>query len=121
MYDVKLRDDVCDKLRLPMKLVLGRMKKLYLKVPWNALSSSPVQLEVSGLELVVSPLEKTKWEQLLQRQHSLELLQKEILDHAMAKLQELVALRKEGDGQLEEEKEGFLASMLSKIVDNLQV
>lgn len=65
MHDVKLRDDVCDKLHLPVKLVLGRLKKLYLKVPWNALSSSPVQLEVSGLELVVRPLEKNMWEKLL--------------------------------------------------------
>jgi vacuolar protein sorting-associated protein 13A/C len=76
LSDVKLRDDVCDKLRLPIRLILGRIQKLYLKVPWNALSSSPVQLEVRGLYLVIAPLDKSRWNELLERQHSLELLQK---------------------------------------------
>jgi len=68
MRDVKLRDDVCDRVGLPIKLVMGRLEKLYVKVPWNQLSSSPVRLEVSRMELVISPLEKPKWEELIQRQ-----------------------------------------------------
>lgn len=124
LSDVKLRDDVCDKLRLPIRLILGRIQKLYLKVPWNALSSSPVQLEVRGLYLVIAPLDESRWNELLERQHSLELLQKQVLDHAVAKLHELIAIKKLEQGakeQVDEEKEGFLVNMLTRIVDNLQI
>ena len=65
MKDLNLKQDICEKFDLPIKLVVGRIKKLYLKVPWNALSSKPVTCEVSGLELVIKPLEKEFWEKLI--------------------------------------------------------
>ena len=57
LQNLKLKKDICDRINIPLRLILGRMKKLYLKVPWNALSSKPVQLIIDGLDLVVEPLE----------------------------------------------------------------
>ena len=57
LHDLKLKKDIFDKFNVPVKLILGRIKRLYLKVPWNALSSKPVKLEIEGVELVIEPLE----------------------------------------------------------------
>ena len=42
LKDLVLKRTITEKIDLPIKLVLGRMKRLYIKVPWNALSSKPV-------------------------------------------------------------------------------
>lgn len=75
MYDLTLRNDICEKFDIPIKLVLGKIRKLYLNVPWNQLSSRPVTLEIDGLQLVISPLEKENWFDLIQRQNSLDILE----------------------------------------------
>jgi len=59
------------------------MKKLYIKIHWNALSSKPVVLDIDGLELVVSPLDEEFWEQLVTSQNRFEVLEKYVLDHAV--------------------------------------
>jgi hypothetical protein len=48
-----LRTDICEKFNIPLKLVLGQVKRLYIKVPWSALSSKPLKVEIKGLELVI--------------------------------------------------------------------
>ena len=78
-----MRSDICEKFDLPIKLILGRMKKLYIKIHWNALSSKPVVLDIDGLELVVSPLDEEFWEQLVTSQNRFEVLEKYVLDHAV--------------------------------------
>lgn len=46
LKNISLKDDICDKLNLPFVLVLGKMKHLFVKLPWNSLSTSPVRLEI---------------------------------------------------------------------------
>ena len=75
LKDLQLKKSICEKLDLPIKLVIGRMKRLYIKVPWNALSSKPVKLEITGLELVISPLEKDNWLKLVEHQNQFEVLE----------------------------------------------
>ena len=91
LKNLKLKANICEKLNLPVKLVLGRMKHLYIKIPWNALSTRPVQLEINGLELVVSPLDKQYWEQLVVRQNRFEVLEEELIAHAMKLFKNLIA------------------------------
>ena len=79
---------------LPIKLVIGRMKRLYIKVPWNALSSKPVKLEITGLELVISPLEKDHWLKLVEHQNQFEVLENQIIQHATKLLKEMVEQKK---------------------------
>lgn len=67
LKDLKLKKNICDKLDLPVSLILGRMKRLYIKVPWHSLASQPVKLEIFGLELLLKPLDKGSWEQLFKR------------------------------------------------------
>ena len=73
---------------------MGRIKKLYIKVPWNALSSKPVTCEVSGVELVISPLEKDLWEKLVLKQNKFETLEATIIDFAKKTFLEILEERK---------------------------
>jgi hypothetical protein len=42
LNDLRIKKTIFSKYNVPIKLVIGRIKKLYVKVPWNALSSKPV-------------------------------------------------------------------------------
>ena len=65
-----------DKLDTPIRLVLGGIDKLFIKVPWNALSSKPVKIQIEGLKLVVQPLTtREEWKELVSRKNSIEILE----------------------------------------------
>jgi len=122
LTDLKLRSDICDKLGLPLSLVLGRIRKLFLKVPWNALSSQPVQLEITGLDLLINPLEKNKWQGLIDSQNKFEVVEKQVISHAISVLKKLIEERKEkSSGPQTTESEGYLSKLMTRIVDNVQV
>lgn len=61
LHDLQLKKTIFSKFNVPVRLVLGRIKRLFVRVPWNALSSKPVQLEIQGLQLVVAPLKTQAW------------------------------------------------------------
>ena len=42
LHDLNLKKNLFTKLNIPINLLIGRIKKLYVRVPWNALSSKPV-------------------------------------------------------------------------------
>ena len=46
LNDLQLKKSIFSQFNIPIKLVIGRIKKLFVRVPWNALSSKPVQLEI---------------------------------------------------------------------------
>lgn len=107
-----------------MKLILGRIKKLYIKVPWNALSSKPVTCEVSGLELVISPLERDLWQQLVLKQNRFEALEATIIEFAK---QTFLDILEEERKQLAPadakgaDQSGFMMNLTTKIIDNMQI
>lgn len=108
---------------MPVKLVLGRMKRLYIKVPWNALSSVPVQLQIHGLELVMAPLtESDEWHTLITKKNRFETLQKALLKCLVKKLKERLAeLKKQASKGAQDADQGFFVNLTSKVVDNIQI
>lgn len=73
--DLNLKKNIFSKLNVPIQLVIGRIKKLFVRVPWNALSSKPVQLEILGLHLLVKPLENSEWDSFVEIQNKFEILE----------------------------------------------
>ena len=59
---------------MPIQLVIGRIKKLYVRVPWNALSSKPVQFEIDGVYLLINPLHQDQWEEYCTQLYEFELI-----------------------------------------------
>lgn len=101
------------------------MKRLYIKVPWSSLSSQPVKVEITGLELVISPLEKDKWLQLVEHQNQFAVLEQHIMAHAMKILKNLIQEKNELENKdavaKKEDSSSFLLNLTTKIVDNLQI
>ena len=64
MDQVKLKQDALLKLNLPINIELGIIKHLevtysikpsQVKIPWLSIGSSPVEIILEGLNLIVSP------------------------------------------------------------------
>ena len=122
LHDLTLKKDIFDGLGIPVKLILGRIKKLYIKVPWNALSSKPVKLDIEGVELVIEPLPAQFWGDLVERQNKMEVLEKRLLDFALGFFKQMVeetTPKPAADDAAA--KQGFLVGMTTKVVDNIQV
>lgn len=61
IQNVQIKKDVLNMLELPIELSFSRIGKLQLTVPWKNLGSSPVELYLEGLWLVVSPKKQENW------------------------------------------------------------
>lgn len=55
LTDVKLRKDAIDKLRLPVTVRGGYLKKLDVDVPWTSITSAPVTVNVDTVVLLLCP------------------------------------------------------------------
>eukprot|EP00172_Hildenbrandia_rubra_P004412 Plantae.Rhodophyta-Hildenbrandia_rubra.ctg887.p1 GENE.Plantae.Rhodophyta-Hildenbrandia_rubra.ctg887~~Plantae.Rhodophyta-Hildenbrandia_rubra.ctg887.p1 ORF type:complete len:618 (+),score=115.09 Plantae.Rhodophyta-Hildenbrandia_rubra.ctg887:6169-8022(+) len=53
--DVELRADRLCSPALPFSIVSGRAQRLAVRVPWSALSSSPVEVEIDNVKLIAGP------------------------------------------------------------------
>lgn len=98
-----------------MEVIAGRIKRLKVRVPWNALSSQPVQIEVSGLQVLVSMLPKTDWEQFIEARNKFEVIKGKLLDHAMAVLTDLRM------NKSTEQEKTYLMNLTSRIIDNIEL
>ena len=83
LQDLNLKKNIFSKVNLPIRLVIGRIRRLFVRVPWNALSSTPVQIEIQGLQLLIEPLENSEWEQFAEGQNKFEILEKALIQHSM--------------------------------------
>ena len=109
LENLKVKKSALDEFKLPIKVVFGRIGKLNATVPWRSLSSSPVEIILEGLQLVMTPVLKDAWK----------VLDLNSPERKLAKLEEYTAdlVRKIiGEG---EEEEGYFGRMLIKILDNL--
>jgi len=54
LTNVQFRKDLFQKLKLPLQLVYGQIGVLKLSVPWKSIGSSPVDVQIENVEIVVS-------------------------------------------------------------------
>ena len=49
-------------MKLPLELIVGKLGKLSIKVPWSSLGSTPVDVVIEDLYIVVKPVtDQSKW------------------------------------------------------------
>ena len=104
---------------MPIRLVIGRIQKLFVRVPWNALSSKPVQLEIQGLQLLVEPLDNSEWANFVQEQNKFENVEKKLIEYTIQVFQEMAKAKQDPDSQSAQEQQGFIMNLTSKILDNI--
>lgn len=60
--NVTLKPEIIERLELPFKVKYSRVGKLIMKVPWNKLSSSPVEVVVEDIFLLISQTKPKDWD-----------------------------------------------------------
>jgi vacuolar protein sorting-associated protein 13A/C len=117
LRNLELRREALDQLRLPLNVVEGHLGSLTLSIPWSNLRGKPLKINIEDVYLLAAPKEDADYnaEEEDRRAHAVKM---EKLDSA-----ELLKERNtEGMSAEEEQKnQSFTASMVTAIVDNVQV
>ena len=53
LNDIKLKKDIFNMYKVPLDLIFGQIGELHIKVPWKNLGSSPVEVTISDIQIVV--------------------------------------------------------------------
>ena len=118
IQNLKVKESIGDTLKIPLKVLYSNIGSIVATVPWRDLGNSPVHVQVDDLFLIMSPKDKVDLEQLganifEQRQALLEALALEI--------EENIKTATENEGKTGEEGEGWMAGIINKIVNNIQI
>ena len=133
LNDITIRSDVFQKFKMPLELIFGRIGYLRLQVPWRHLGSKPVIAEVRNVWLVVRPIsEKAKWQLVETLETSFEKKEELIREIAKNLFDEMIVsgcsnlftdlnILFQKTAEEKKKEQGITASLVTKIVDNLQV
>ena len=59
---LQLKKEGIEKLKLPLAVKKGHLESLELKIPWTSLDSQPVRIYISGVYLLLSPVNKSNFD-----------------------------------------------------------
>lgn len=118
LKNLRLKKESLDKFRLPLDVKFGHLGELTLQIPWSNLKSKPVKIIIEDVYLLASPI--------IIQDYDYEDEKKKELQVKKEKLEDLETLVK---ASLENQQissdlssnETFTESLVTKIVDNLQV
>ena len=117
LRDLELRREALDQLKLPINVVEGHLGKLTLKIPWSNLRGQPVQIFIEDVFVLAAPKEDAEYDEE-EEERRRQAVKIEKLDSA----EMLKDRNQEGMSQEEQKKnQSFTDSMVTKIVDNLQI
>jgi vacuolar protein sorting-associated protein 13A/C len=111
LNNVHLSPDSLLRLQLPFILTFGIISKLVIRVPWSRLTSSPIEINLDGLYVFLSPQEKKNWEyseegEIMKRKDMLESFEKK---------------PEEVSREEEIKQKGFIEKLTGKILDNIKI
>lgn len=117
LSDLELRREALDQLKLPINVVEGHLGQLTLTIPWSNLRGAPVKVFIQDVYLLASPKEEAQYDEE-EEERRRQRIKMEKLDSA-----ELLKERSQEGLSPDEQKRSqtFTASLVTKIVDNLQV
>ncbi|KAG0681927.1 hypothetical protein C6P41_004087, partial [Kluyveromyces marxianus] len=115
LRNLRLRKDSLDALDLPVDVKFGHLGELTLLIPWSSLKNKPVKIIIEDVYMLCTP--RTAESYCLQDQVEREL---------KVKLQRLAELELSNSSKPDmnpesNRNESFTQSLLTKIIDNLQV
>ena len=119
LKNLRLKRSALDKLRLPIDVKEGYLGQLTLFIPWSNLKGKPVRVLIENVSLLASPrgasveVDEAEEEERLQNQKQAKLEQAEFLSQGL--------VNKGEDEATAKQNESFISSLVTKIVDNLQI
>ena len=116
--NLQLKRTALDDLNIPISITHGSLKRLRLKIPWTALESKPVQVQLDGVYLQCGPLDVAGL--------SPEQLSKMTFDSKRARLkaaEDAVIAASQSPESIHEktQKASYFQQLVAKIVDNIEV
>ena len=90
---------------LPFSLLHGSIDTIHVHVPWNALGSKSIQIEIQGIHVLLTTENKSKNTFKIEKRNALERMD---------------CMRKHVDSTLSE-KTGFWSSLTQRVIENLQI
>jgi len=115
LENVYLKSDALLSLQLPFVLKYGRLTRLVVKVPWTRLSSSPVEIKIQGLYVLVTPHDKSEWDYSQQG----EVLKKlDLINTHETRLQQKNTLL---SAEEDLKQKTYLEKLTARVLDNLKV
>lgn len=118
LKNLRLKKESLDKFKLPVDVKFGHLGELTLQIPWSNLKSKPVKVIIEDVYILASPIilqdidiEEEERRELLVKKEKLENLK--ALEAAAAQNLDLA--------EDSSANESFTQSLVTKIIDNLQV
>ena len=119
LKNLRLKRTALEKFRLPVDVKEGYLGQLTLFIPWSNLKGKPVRVLIENVSLLASPrvasveVDEEEEEQRLQAQKQAKLEQAEFLSQGL--------VSKGDDEEAAKQNESFISSLVTKIVDNVQI
>ncbi|EGW35577.1 uncharacterized protein SPAPADRAFT_131526 [Spathaspora passalidarum NRRL Y-27907] len=121
LTDLRLKKESLDKFKLPIDVKFGHLGVLTLQIPWSNLKSKPVRIIIEDLYILASPIILRDYDAAEDEERS-QLLKQEKLQELETLLQAQTQNQQLTDDLLGvNSNESFTESLITKIVDNLQV
>lgn len=118
LKDLRLKKESLDRFKLPLNVKFGHLGELTLQIPWSNLKGKPVKIIIEDLYLLASPTIINEFD--LDDEHQKELnIKKQKLDQLS--IIENATLQNHELSSNINSNESFTESLITKIVDNLQV
>ncbi|CCL98963.1 uncharacterized protein FIBRA_00971 [Fibroporia radiculosa] len=116
LSNLRLKKGALDKFRLPVDVIEGHLGKFTLSLHWMNLGNQPVEVMVEDVYLLVVPSSESTYnsKEDEERQHAAK----------MERLENAELLHMRGQSELTQDapqSEGLIASLITKIVNNVQV
>ena len=119
IQNVRVNPGVIDSLELPLKITYSHIGGLMLKVPWKSLGSSPVDIQLEDVFLIVAPISSEEWEPICFNNVDYKMNLIDSFADQFAK--KLAEVQKMQDSKKKTEEHDFLTKLTMRILDNLQV
>jgi hypothetical protein len=111
LNDLRIKRSAIEKFGFPFTIQSGFLKRVYVKVPWTSLTSSPLQVEVAGLHLHLETTSKEHWDTGLVQEMLSQIKQVSLSRFELMHSPEVEVST----------SPGFAERLVSKIVNNLQL
>ena len=115
--NAEIRPEVVGFLPLPLDLLFGRIDRFSLKIPWAKLSSAPVEVELSGLYLVLTEKDPSQW----QFDHPLAVQKRKNRINQLELNLKIQSEKKLMSAEEELKGKSFTDRLTGKILDNLMI
>jgi vacuolar protein sorting-associated protein 13A/C len=117
---LEIKGSAFDAFNLPISVLKGSIGHFKLKIPWKALGSSSVVVEISDVYLLVRPKKDCQWNVKEELEKSNRLKQQKLDAFEFLKNEKKKDLEKK-TGEEKQNDPGFMEKLTETIINNLQV